>query len=82
MKDTIHVVATSCCTGKRGNVNCTGIVDLADLSTLVSYLTIGGITLCCTEAANVDGIGIVNLADLSSLVNYLTGGGFVPGNCP
>jgi plastocyanin len=82
MKDTINVVASSCCTGQRGNVNCTGIVDLVDLSTLVTYLTAGGITLCCTEAANVNGTGIVDLVDLSSLVSFLTGGGFVPGNCP
>ena len=35
----------SCCTGTTGNVNGTGIVDLADLSALVSYLTGGGYVL-------------------------------------
>ena len=82
MKDTIHVAPPPCCTGLRGNVNCSGIIDLVDLATLVRYLTIGDITLCCTNSANVDGAGIVDLADLSALVSYLTGGGFVPGNCP
>ncbi len=34
------------------NVNYTGIVDLADLSALVSYLTGGGYILPCPDAAN------------------------------
>ena len=74
--------AGSCCVGKRGNVNTSGIVDLSDLSSLVSYLTGGGFVLPCVDAANVNGSGIVDLADLSSLVSYLTGGGFVLPNCP
>jgi len=44
-----------CCTGVRGNVNYTGIVDLADLSALVSYLTGGGYALPCPNEANVNG---------------------------
>jgi hypothetical protein len=35
----------SCCVGVTGNVNVVGIVDLADLSALVSYLTGGGYVL-------------------------------------
>jgi len=70
-----------CCVGVRGNVNYVGIVDLADLSALVSYLTGGGYTLPCPNEANVNGIGIVDLADLSALVSYLTGGGYVLPNC-
>jgi bacillolysin len=72
----------SCCVGKRGNVNMIGIVDLGDLSSLVSYLTGGGYVLPCVDAANVNGIGIVDLGDLSALVSYLTSGGFVLPNCP
>lgn len=72
----------SCCIGKRGNVNCTGIIDLADLSAQVCFLTGPGCALCCYEAANVNGTGIVDLADLSALVGYLTGGGYVLPNCP
>ena len=72
----------TCCVGKRGNINCTGIIDLTDLSALVSYLTGGGLVLCCPDAANVNGTGIVDLADLSALVSYLTGGGYVLPNCP
>jgi len=71
-----------CCIGVTGNVNYTGIVDLADLSALVSYLTGGGYVLPCLSEANVNATGITDLADLSALVSYLTGGGYVLPNCP
>lgn len=73
--------SSSCCEGTTGNVNANGIVDLADLSALVSYLTGGGYVLPCSDEANVNGGGIVDLADLSSLVSFLTGGGYVLPNC-
>lgn len=72
----------SCCTGSTGNVNITGVIDLPDLSALVSYLVGGGYVLPCYDAANVNGYGIVDLVDLSALINYLTGGGYVLPNCP
>jgi hypothetical protein len=62
-------------------VNYTGIVDLADLSALVSYLTGGGYVLPCPNESNVNATGIVDLSDLSSLVSYLTGGGYVLPAC-
>jgi hypothetical protein len=71
-----------CCVGTRGNINMTGIVDLSDLSALVSYLTGGGYSLPCADAANVNGAGITDLSDLSALVSYLTGGGYTLPNCP
>ncbi len=70
-----------CCVGTTGNVNYVGIVDLADLSALVSYLTGGGYLLPCPEESNVNGTGIVDLSDLSALVSYLTGGGYVLPAC-
>ena len=76
---TVHV---GCCIGTTGNVNMTGIVDLSDLSALVSYLTGGGYILTCEEEANVNNAGIVDLSDLSALVSYLTGGGYVLPSCP
>lgn len=71
-----------CCDGVRGNVNMTGIVDLSDLTALVSYLTGGGYHLPCADEANVNSTGIVDLSDLSALVSFLTGGGYVPPMCP
>ena len=72
----------SCCVGTTGNVNMVGIVDLSDLSALVSYLTGGGYALPCVPEANVNNVGIVDLSDLSALVSYLTGGGYVLPTCP
>jgi len=80
--DNIGDACESCCTGVTGNVNMAGIVDLADLSTLVSYLTGGGYVPPCMDEANVNKTGIVDLADLSALVSYLTGGGYVLPSCP
>ncbi|PWB70449.1 hypothetical protein C3F09_09040 [candidate division GN15 bacterium] len=70
-----------CCVGTRGNVNYVGIVDLSDLSALVSYLTGGGFMLPCPSEGNVNGSGIVDLSDLSALVSYLTGGGYILPTC-
>ncbi len=66
---------------QRGNVFCdASIVDLTDLTVLVSYLTSGSpIPHWC--GGNVDGIGIIDLTDLSYLVSYLTSGSPVPGYC-
>jgi hypothetical protein len=72
----------ACCVGATGNVNGIGIVDLGDLSALVSYLTGGAFSLPCYAEANVNALGVVDLADLSVLVNYLTGGGYVLPSCP
>ncbi|MFZ1683751.1 MAG: right-handed parallel beta-helix repeat-containing protein [Candidatus Zixiibacteriota bacterium] len=70
-----------CCYGlRRGDLNLSGMVDLADLAYLVAYL-IQGNPLPCLSAANVNGVQIVDLADLAALVSYLTGGGYSPGIC-
>ena len=73
-----------CCIGTRGNVSgeIGGVVDVGDLSRLVSYLTGGSSTLPCLKAADWNGSGIVDATDLSSFVAYLTGGGTTPTNCP
>lgn len=73
---------SNCCVGTTGDVNKIDIVDLSDLTALVSFLTGGGYILPCTAEANVNNIGIVDLADLTALVSFLTGGGFVLPNCP
>jgi hypothetical protein len=74
-------IGCSCCTGTTGNVNIQGIVDLSDLSALVSYLTGGGYVITCRSEANVNRAGIVDLSDLSALVSYLTGGGYLLPDC-
>jgi tartrate-resistant acid phosphatase type 5 len=60
-----------CCHGSTGNVNGKGIVNLADLSALVAYLTGAPSTLSCPAAANVDHAGGIDAQDLATLVQYL-----------
>ena len=72
----------TCCSQYTGNVNLMGIVDLADLSCLVSYLTGGGYVLQCKTEADVNASRMIDLADLSALVSYLTGGGYLLPYCP
>jgi glucose/arabinose dehydrogenase len=70
-----------CCDGTTGNVNLTGIVDLSDLSALVSFLTGSVYQPPCPAEANIDGAGTVDLADLARLVGYLTGAGATLAAC-
>ena len=63
-------------------MDASNLVDLADLSALVSFLAGNTSVVHCPDAANVNGDGVVDLADLSALVNYLTGGGYVLPSCP
>jgi hypothetical protein len=70
-----------CCSGTTGNINLSGVVDLADLSALVTFLTGGGFLLPCPAAANINATGIVDLGDLSALVSYMTGGGYALPAC-
>jgi hypothetical protein len=74
-------VSCLCCPDSTGDINLSGVVDLTDLSALVSYLTGGGYLLLCADAANVNGAGIVDVSDLSALVSYLTGDGYVLASC-
>jgi hypothetical protein len=72
-----------CCTGTRGNVTADSqnMVDLSDLTYLVSYLTSGG-ELPCPKEADWNASGLTDLTDLSALVAYLTGAGGTAKACP
>ncbi|PWB72806.1 hypothetical protein C3F09_06040 [candidate division GN15 bacterium] len=60
---------------KPGDVNFSQfMVDLSDLSSLVSYLTGGGYVLPVPKLADVNNDCLVDLTDLSILVAYLTSG--------
>lgn len=61
----------SCCIGTTGNVDLTGLVDIADVTMLVDYLFISNPTLPCDEEANVDATGNIDIADLTLLVDVL-----------
>jgi hypothetical protein len=64
---------TSCCEGTTGNVNMSGVIDLTDLSLIISYLTVTPRpVLPCPAEANVNGASVIDLTDLSLLISYLT----------
>jgi parallel beta-helix repeat protein len=72
----------NCCSGgTRGDISGDGVVDLADLARLVTYLTSPNVTLPCKSAANVNGLGIIDSSDLSLLSAFLTNGGVKLANC-
>ncbi len=64
----------------RGDVNnSAGVIDLSDLTALVSYLTGGGfVPFPSVLLGDVNCTGFVDLWDLSYMVSYLTGGGAAP----
>ena len=64
-----------------GDLTGDSFVDLADLSSLVSYLTMGNPVPNPLARANVNCVGIVDLADLAYMVAYLTSGAPAP-HCP
>lgn len=63
--------SAGCCLGTTGNVDCTGQVDIADLTYLVDHLFISNAALCCSDEANIDQLGFVDIADLTRLVDHL-----------
>lgn len=70
-----HNCVTSCCQGRRGNVDCDPAdgADISDLTALIDNLYISFTPLCCAEEANVDGSvdGNVDISDLTALIDYL-----------
>ncbi|PWB74372.1 hypothetical protein C3F09_04035 [candidate division GN15 bacterium] len=75
-------VGCLCCPDSTGDINLSGVVDLSDLSALISYMTGSGYVLPCIGAGNVNAVGIIDLSDLSALISYLTGGGYILPHCP
>jgi hypothetical protein len=79
-----NAVVTTCtgvCSGTTGNIDGSagGVVNLADMMLLNSYLSNAGLAALltiCPEEANCDGSadGVINIADLSRMVMFLTAG--------
>ncbi|MCM2271272.1 MAG: FG-GAP-like repeat-containing protein [candidate division Zixibacteria bacterium] len=71
-----------CCVGVTGNINLAGGVDLSDLSMMIAYFTVGGVTFGCPGEANVNTLGGTDLSDLSQLISYLVAGPITLPSCP
>jgi hypothetical protein len=61
--------------GLTGNANCdlNGVRNLADITTLISRVYLGGPELCCPENGNTNGDseGKLNLADITRLIDMV-----------
>ena len=55
----------------RGDVDDSGVVDLADAIFVLSYLFGGSSTPRCADAADVNNSGMINIADVIHLLSYL-----------
>ncbi|HWR81831.1 MAG TPA: hypothetical protein VN285_00860 [Candidatus Deferrimicrobium sp.] len=75
----------ACCVGDRGNVDgdVNDLVNVADLTYLVSFLFTGGPEPPCESEANIDGDvnNRINVADLTYLVGFMFAGGPPPPPC-
>ena len=70
---------------KRGDANCDGAVnnaDVAALSTIVQQCAVGLCNPCCADAADVNDNGVINAQDVATLQNFVVGGPAPPSPGP
>ncbi len=60
----------------RGDVDMSGNVNIADVTSLIDYLLSGNASGISLDAADCDGNGSVNIADVTTLIDYLLSGGW------
>ncbi|MFH1374667.1 MAG: thrombospondin type 3 repeat-containing protein [bacterium] len=76
-------VGDACCCTVPGNADDEGtLVEVSDLTYVVSYLFQSGPAPPCPSQGDADGSGFVDVADLTYLVTYLFQGGPPPLPCP
>jgi hypothetical protein len=63
----------------RGDANADGVIDIADVAYLISYLFADGSAPDPLEAGDANCDGVVDIADVTYLINYLFLGGQPPG---
>ena len=61
-------------TGKRGDVNGDGSVNIADVTSLIDYLLSGNASGVNIDAADCNQDSSVNISDVTSLIDYLLSG--------
>lgn len=61
---------TTCCTGPGvGDCDCSGVVDISDISTLIDNLFLTLTPLCCYDEGDIDFTGVIDITDLSILID-------------
>lgn len=65
-------VTSSCCLGATvGNIDCTGIIDIGDVTTCITNLFITLAPFCCEAEADIDNSGLIDIGDLTNLISSL-----------
>ena len=62
----------------RGDANCDGVINGADVAYLINYLFVGGPSPNRLEVGDANCDGRINVADVIYLINYLYIGGPPP----
>lgn len=77
-------VCDACCVGVRGNTDgdAQDLVNISDMTYLVSHLFSAGDAPPCFEEGDVTADEAINISDMTYLVAYLFSGGAAPAECP
>jgi hypothetical protein len=66
------IIDAGCCTEPTmGNVDCEGLIDIADVTRLIQVLFITLDDPCCDEEADLDLSGVIDVGDLTELIASL-----------
>ncbi len=68
-----HVTLTGNGDELNGDVNCDGVVNIADVTALIDYLLGNSPQEFDEQAADVNGDGVINIADVTALIDMLLG---------
>lgn len=80
--DSSLVVTTVPLTSTKGDANGSMAVDVADVVTIVSYLTNGNPQPFIFDAADVNSDGNIDILDIVAVINIITSRGEIPGKDP
>jgi hypothetical protein len=76
--EAIRFVNTTGVWMQSGDIDASGVLDISDLTYLVSYMFDGGPAPIPIESGDVDCSDIQDISDLTYLVEYFFGGGGPP----
>ena len=57
--------------GMRGDINGDGMINIADVTSLVGYLLSGNTASLDLAIADLDGDGVIGVGDITALINYV-----------
>ena len=70
----VDTTCHGCCLGITGNADCSenDEPDITDVTTIIDYLYLTHLPLCCTEETDTNGsYGQPDISDITRLIDYL-----------